>query len=306
MQNNELKQSHSIIVDLIQGSREWHLFRKSHIGASDTPIILGASPWSTPHKLWMNKMSEEVEMGPISSAMFHGIKMEEEARKSCCEHLGIEFIPQVRACANRPWMSASFDGVNDQGNIFVEIKCPYSCSEDHKMAKEGRVPSKYFPQLQHQMYVLGTDFGYYWSYYKPVGEGKADTALVRVIRDEVYIQNSMLPSLEKFWELMLTFQSPPITWKDYKIREDQEWKVNAYQYNYLSEKILEMEDKRDLVKKELIRLSNGENVQGGGIKLIKKVVSGRIDYKSIPELEEVDLENYRKPSCESWSIYQSK
>ena len=32
------------VVDLVQGSHEWHAFRAAHRPASETPIVIGVSP----------------------------------------------------------------------------------------------------------------------------------------------------------------------------------------------------------------------------------------------------------------------
>ena len=35
------------IVKLMQGSAEWHEHRRKHRNASETPVVLGVSPWLT-------------------------------------------------------------------------------------------------------------------------------------------------------------------------------------------------------------------------------------------------------------------
>ena len=42
----------STIVKLVQGSPAWHEHRRHHRNASETPAVLGLSPWMTPHQLW--------------------------------------------------------------------------------------------------------------------------------------------------------------------------------------------------------------------------------------------------------------
>ena len=60
---------------------EWKQFRRTHIGASDAPIIMGESPWSTPLKLYEQKifgfeleenryMSRGKELEPIALEAF--------------------------------------------------------------------------------------------------------------------------------------------------------------------------------------------------------------------------------------------
>ena len=40
------------VIDLVQGSPEWHSYRKNKLGASYAGIILGISPYMTPFQLW--------------------------------------------------------------------------------------------------------------------------------------------------------------------------------------------------------------------------------------------------------------
>jgi hypothetical protein len=42
----------STICRLVQSSAEWHEHRRKHRNASETPIVLGVSPWRTPYQLW--------------------------------------------------------------------------------------------------------------------------------------------------------------------------------------------------------------------------------------------------------------
>ena len=45
----------STIVQLVQGSAEWHAHRRGLRNASETPAVLGISPWVTPYQLWLLK-----------------------------------------------------------------------------------------------------------------------------------------------------------------------------------------------------------------------------------------------------------
>ena len=42
------------IVRMLQGSPEWHEHRRRHRNASETPVLLGLSPWQTPYQLWQD------------------------------------------------------------------------------------------------------------------------------------------------------------------------------------------------------------------------------------------------------------
>jgi len=46
-----------MIVDLQQNTPEWIAFRVDKLGASDAPIIMESSPWTTPDRDWETQRS---------------------------------------------------------------------------------------------------------------------------------------------------------------------------------------------------------------------------------------------------------
>jgi predicted phage-related endonuclease len=58
------------IVRLVQGSAEWHAHRRTHRNASETPVVLGQSPWLTPYQLWQQKLG--LTQPEVTPAMLHG------------------------------------------------------------------------------------------------------------------------------------------------------------------------------------------------------------------------------------------
>jgi len=59
----------SAVVRLVQGSAEWHEHRRHCRNASETPTVLGVSPWQTPYQLWQVKLGlTEVRLGIIPGA----------------------------------------------------------------------------------------------------------------------------------------------------------------------------------------------------------------------------------------------
>ena len=49
----------------------------------------------------------------------------------------------------------------------------------------------------------------------------------------------------------------------------------------------------ETLRKELIELSRGQSYIGGGVQLKHGTSKGRVNYKDIPELSGVNLEDYR-------------
>lgn len=276
---------------LVQGSPEWLEFRRSRIGASDIPIIMEVSPWKTPYQLWLEKIGETTNA--VNSAMQRGTDMEETARQAFILETGIAVFPDVRISNEYEWMIASLDGINAEGTVILEIKCPGHV--DHNTALAGNVPDKYYPQLQHQMFVTGLDKVHYYSY-TPLS-----TKIIVVNRDDKYIAK-MIKREKEFYDCMIDFIPPKLIAKDFINRTDDIWVQAANSWLELQQKKSEILEQEEELRESLIRMSGNSNTQGAGIKLSKIIRKGNVDYKEIPELKNVDLDKYRKEPLEMWRI----
>lgn len=275
-----------------QGSKEWLELRKNYIGASDAPAIMQVSPWRTPYQVWQEKLG----IGGIqeeTDAMRYGKRMEEEARRKYEGYTGILVCPEIVFHPKKKFMMASLDGLSFNGDMAVEIK--NANYEDHKLAKLGKIPEKYFPQVQHQLACLGFNVLHYFSYHN--GEG----VVVEVVRDESYIEKLYLEE-GIFWNKVENLETPEMTEKDYMQVDSEEWQQLANDWALITQQLTNLEKKEKEYRQSLIAMAGGANATGCGIKLTKIVKKGSIDYKAIPELKEIDIEQYRKSPVESWRI----
>ncbi len=277
---------------LTQGSKEWLEFRKKKIGGSDAPIIMQKSPWSTPFKLWCEKLSLVPEKEK-TARMQNGLDLEPQARKEFERLSGHIVFPQVLVSKEYDFMMASFDGLDIEQKHAVEIKCPGKV--DHESAMDGVVPEKYMPQLQHQMIVAKLEMIFYFSY------DENSSKIIEVERNDVYAKK-IISEEQKFIRYMENFESPPLTDKDYVARSDREWIENARRWLKVNKQIKELEAEEEEARKSLIMLSNQTNAAGGGVRLMKVMRKGVVDYKAVPSLKEIDLEKYRKAPSESWRL----
>jgi len=280
--------------ELLQGSHAWLNMRQTKIGASDAPAIMGVSPWTTPFQLWEQKLGlREVEM---NGAMQRGLDLEEEARFAFEALKGTMVFPCVLFHPEIDFMIASMDGLCLEGKTAVEIKCPGQI--DHATAKEGKIPEKYYPQLQHQLEVSGLDKIYYFSYTKD------DERLIEVKRDQDYI-DLMLEAEAEFYQRMIEKEAPQLCDRDHLKRDDEEWKYSALNYRIATKQRKILEENEDYWRKRLIELSGYRSTVGCGVKLTKYTRNGLIEYKHIPELIGVDLEQYRKPGTQAYRISET-
>lgn len=278
--------------NLVQGSQEWLDYRMNKLGASDATIIMGVSPWSTPHKLWQVKLG--ITVIEQNDAMRRGHELEPMIRKEFEDRFGVEIPPAIVEHPVIPYMMSSLDGLNQEKKIAVEIKT--ANAKDHALVKEGKVPEKYYPQLQHQLACLEYKEVYYFSYHKE------DFAHVIVQRDDEYIQK-LYKEEEAFYKCMMDMTPPVLTEADYVERHDDFWNINASAYQDAIRKMKFWADKAEDFKLSLVDDCKGQSSKGCGITVRSFPESkGSINYKAIPELKGVDLEQYRGRKKAYWRI----
>ena len=285
----------------IQGTPEWLEFRRTMIMASDSPVIMGVSPWKTPLQLYHEKINGTQSVK--NSSMERGNALEEEARQYFEMVSGVFVTPKVIIDPVYKWMGASLDGINDDG-VLVEIKCPGK--EDHELALKGEIPKKYYPQLQHQMEVCRLDEMYYFSY-APQHEEK--WAIVKVNHDKNYVFE-MIKKLYHFYKGLISHTPPSLTQVE-AIKmdlgnpiqiDDEAFAIKEEVLANLIKSIKEMEEEAEEIRKELIEMCDDCPTNGSILKFTPIVSKGLIDYSKIPELKSVDLEIYRKKPRRSWRV----
>jgi putative phage-type endonuclease len=275
-----------------QNTQEWMDLRKNHIGASDAPIIMGQSPWKTSFALWEEKLG--LRPSPkMNAAMMRGHKLEPIARQAYNDYTGNAAEAEVVFHPERKWMMASLDGISLDRSIIVEIKCPGK--KDHDEAKAGRIPDKYYAQLQHQLATISLNLLHYFSY------KDGEFHLIEVERDEEFIQK--LYSEERdFWNKLQNFEPPTLEKRDFIQKEDENWITLAQQWVNANQELNDLKEKEKQYRQMLIDSCCNQNCHGGGVKVQKVIRKGSVDYKSVPELEGINLEKYRKANVETWRL----
>ena len=278
---------------ITQNTAEWQQFRKNKIGASDAPIIMGVSPWCTPFQLWQRKLGL-IDEQKQNKSMTRGHDLEEKARHKFYIDTGILVNSTLVINRDLPWMIASLDGMDSIGRNIVEIKCPGK--EDHEMAKSGKIPDKYIPQIQHQLKCCDLNEGYYYSF-----DGK-EGVVIKTYLDREYV-NTLVEKEMEFYSCLINLNPPELSERDYINHIDNlDWKVHADNYKNHMVKANKYLDLANEAKNKLIEISCDHNSKGHGISVQKIYRKGNIDYQQIPEISNIDLEKYRKKSSFHWKI----
>ena len=279
-------------IDLAQGSTQWKEWRKSMIMATDSSVILGINEYKTPYRLWSEKLSL-VEEWQQSFAASEGSRLEPIAREYFISEIGFNVEPAIVISSSHLWMGASLDGISDCGKYAVEIKCSRKIYEK---AMKNEIDEMYLCQMQHQMFVLDIPLIYFYAYWDE------KTKLIEVVRYDEHIKKIIEKGFV-FWKENIKGMFPPeLTERDFEERYDDEFRF--YSNVYLqSKKLLDVYEKQtETARLQLIDLCKGKSCKGFGIKVSKVVRKGNVEYKSIPELNNVDLECYRKKPIETYRI----
>ena len=185
-------------MDIKQNTPEWLEWRSKGLGASDAPIILGVSPWTTRHQLFLQKvgLSSKPKANIFQTvAMERGHDLEPKVREMYERLTGYKFPAMSFTHERLSYLRCSLDGHNIELNRSIEIKCPGKV--DHAKALDGRIPDKYYPQVQMQMIVSGAGLCDYVSW-----DGKSEMlVIIPVAADKAY-QLYLLNEMITFWTMI--------------------------------------------------------------------------------------------------------
>lgn len=146
------------IIEVQQGSPEWHKFRATSFGASEASAMLGISSYKTRSQLLKEKATGLVpEVDAATQARFdRGHEYEAIARPWAEEIVGEDLYPVTLAMdIDGITLSASMDGLTMLEDVGWEHKTMNS-----KLAaslSEGVIPDEYHPQLEQQLLVSGAE-----------------------------------------------------------------------------------------------------------------------------------------------------
>jgi len=273
----------SAILKLVQGTAEWHEHRATSRNASETPAVLGVSPWQTPYQLWLVRTGRKVQ--EVTPAMTHGSDLEPAARAAYEQLTGHVMEPLVLTEGN---YSASLDGITLDGGLILEVKCPFKgrASELWKSVVTGVVPEHYGWQIEHQLMVSGAALAHLF-----VFDGAEGILLEVKPKPETW--SRIQTAWDAFQQFLDTDTPPPLTDRDVRLREDQEWRAAAEAYIAAKAQADDAAKALDDAKAALIALAAHTSESGAGVKVTRFWKLGNVAYAKIPELKGVDLAPYR-------------
>jgi len=265
--------------------------RKDFIGSSDAPVIMKTSPWTTPRQLWQQKLGFLPQKN-MNDAMYRGKILENEAREKISEILNTKFSPARLFSEKYHFMMANLDGLSECKKMSLEIKCPNA--KDHEQAANGKIPNKYYAQLQHQLIVSEHDTMYYLSY------SEESMHLILCEADEEY-QKNLIAEEKKFYKMLTEFIEPELCENDFEKRTDEEFLQALMKYKQHYCLYNEVKKEFEEAKEELLKLVSS-NCVADGTKIKKIIRKGVINFSKMPDELKKLAEEYRSEPSEYWKI----
>jgi len=175
------------IIECEQGAPEWLEARLACPSASSfAKLITSAGKASAQSDAYINQLVAERITGEstffqITDPMQRGMDLEPQARTAYEMESG-NLVDQVGFLKHDTLEAgASPDGlVGENGGL--EIKCPMPHTHVEYL-RAGRLPTKYFQQVQGCLWISGRDWWDFMSYHP-----KMEPLIVRVFREEVFIK----------------------------------------------------------------------------------------------------------------------
>jgi len=294
-----------------------HEARKSGLGSSDMPIVLGVSPWTRPEDLFEIKKGRRPEPEE-SPAMKRGKVLEAVAAELYQERTGRKLWRSNQTIRHRNynWMLAHLDRRivgEDKGVGALEIKCP-GLRTFAKCRREG-LPYYYLVQLQHQMDVAG----YEWGAFAVFNSELWEMIYFDVPRDQELIDLIHEKGAE-FWHLVQTeefyplekkpgIDAKPIDIPDVKQKvitiESAEWAAAVERLRDAQEIVAEAKALEDEAKGEIQKIMEAIGAvaaEGAGARIYWVPQAGRrtFDIKAFQKAHpDINLEPYYKVSAET-------
>lgn len=283
-----------------QGTKEWHAARVGKLTASRVGAALGVNPWQKPDDLIRAMVreahgAEKEFISNIATSWGHNHEplavldyMSETG--NIVDDAGFYVHPE------HDWLGASPDGfIGDQG--LIEVKCPFGLrNETNPEFKSLAEQPHYKSQVMVELACTGRSFCHFYQW-SPNGD-----SLEVVNYDDAWWSDN-LPKLKEFYALYLSeLDNPAHLEEKHKEINTQQAKLLIDEYQYLTDSIDQAAERKKEVFDELVKLAKGRNALIWGRKLTQVERKGSVDYKAIPQLKGIDLEQYRKVSSKYWRL----
>jgi putative phage-type endonuclease len=191
-------------ADVVPDSTAWELERRTSLGASEVPAVLGLSPYATPLDVYRAKygggraIDEELAFIGHAEEVVIGRWLQKFRRE-----LGVIRRGFMARSLEAPWLSCTFDRFVVKRRVWtpVQMKTAHQYAGDEW--EEG-VPLAVQAQIQTELFVGGFELGYAVAFV-----GGRRFHLHPVARDEEWIREILIPQTRAFWHEHVLAGVPP-------------------------------------------------------------------------------------------------
>lgn len=273
------------LIQITQGTPEWEALRRTKVTATDIATLMCGTRQEV-YDLYEEKVNGKKRFR--SDAMARGIAMEKEA---------FEWYFGKRKKIERPVyvrgnILASCDAYHAPTKQLLEVKCPEVIPE--RVEDYSRYKRAWW-QIQTQLYCSGLDKAALLLY------GPLQQRLSIIEADE-HAFDQLEEKANAFYEQLIAKSPPEKPNKSQQEREDARARDLARRKAAIKANLELAQATWEAFQEECIQEAAGVPFVCGDLKVDFIERPGTIDYKSIPELKKIDLEQYRKSPVQYWKV----
>jgi predicted phage-related endonuclease len=255
------------VLDVAQGTPEWHKAREQAFTASLAPAIMGQGYNSRNIEMEYALGIRERDNSKLQSLFEEGHAAEAEARPVFEANWGLSVSPLVGVKeVDGLKLLASFDGITMDNDLVWEHKFTSKEFDD--------IPPLYYWQLEHQLLVSGAEMAVL-----TVTSRKDRSITHYAYKAQPERQERLIEEWNQWRDDLENFE-----------RKDTAWLTLAENYKDIDQQIKNLEASKKAVAKSLQDLAKGRTAMGGGVRVS---VSEQWEQKQTPAAyikeHEIDL-----------------
>ena len=291
--------------------QEWLRARQSGIGGSEAAAIINQSKYSSPLKVYLDKITPITDETPDmqNEAMRQGKDLEEYCASRFEEATGKK-VRRVNAIVQHPeydFIIGDLDRRVDGENSILECKTTKPFTEAAKAFQDGKVPTDYAIQCHHYMLVTGADRCYLAALVLGMGfhvipiDREQETLDLLLEREVDFWEKNVMAGVAPEWDgseaasEVLKNRYPEVQ-KGAEVELKAITEADIKSYNELNGYIKDLEARREAIKQRVLdEMAEAEVGTLGGDPIARRIwVSGR---------ETIDTKKLKAEKPEVFSAY---
>ena len=287
--------------------------RNGRVTASSIGAILGVNPYQsaddtmrTMVRAYHNKGAGDAGNYPSeftgNAATEHGHQMEPVAINAYELEYDLDVIqdPDFVVHPTVDWLGCTPDGYISMDGM-LEVKCPFYARKCYTLGEKL--------MYKYQVYLQLICTGRAWCDFYVWMENEQHCERVWFI-DAVDWFTDNYAEIETFYNLYLKtinddkLSAPYLEDKEVDLSENPRWILAARAKEVSRQNLADAKLADDANRSELIAIakSHGKKCTGSGVMVCRSVRKGSVDYTKVPELEDINLDDYRKKDTVIWSV----